>query len=375
MLTQDTWHWTCNGKIFYNKIDSIVESLSSEHPIHYHATTIYNEHTLCIEPAQSWHDILRDRALQLRDQHKHINLWFSGGCDSTRMLHAFIDNDVFIDEITLFKSGIDSADYEIDYALKYLAKHKSKLLNTRINEYTLTLKDYEEFYSDPQWHTKVTTSNPITFRNLTFIHLLGGRHGLDEGKTNIWGHQKPELTYVNNKWYAYFLDANNDKSDTAPLEHSVWFFTENTTVHAKQCHMLKRHIEATYKKEQYNTPSKMYQIHQKDINYGSGRLDAYIEYFIPKAVNSGTNIQHNDNTYHSASAKEHAAVQTMLTVDVKLMQKYKAGCDEILSKIGHKWLNKGRPEFGSIGVHSKFYCLDAPEIKTVDDLFPNGYFG
>ena len=119
----------------------------------------------------------------------------------------------------------------------------------------------------------------------------------------------------------------------------------------------------------------MYQIHQKDINYGSGRLDAYIEYFIPKAVNSGTNIQHNDSTYHSASAKEHAAVQTMLTVDVKLMQKYKAGCDEILSKIGHKWLNKGRPEFGSIGVHSKFYCLDAPEIKTVDDLFPNGYFG
>ena len=372
MLNNLSWHWTCNNKIFFNKVDSIAESVASGHHIFFHASDIYNEFSLCNEPNMSWKDLLKKRAQELRDQYPYINLWFSGGCDSTRMLHAFIDNNIHIDEITMFKSGMHSADYEIEYAKKYLEKHKQNLANTIISEQVLSLRDYQNFYSKPYWYETVKSSNPINFRNLTFVHFSVGRARKD--KMNLWGNQKPELVYTNNRWYAYFLDTDNDKGDTSPLEHSVWFYNDSAEVHSKQCHLLKRYIEANFTKTQYDKPSKILEINQKDINYGSGRLDQQNEYFVPKAKHSGSKIKSKEHTYYFSSAKEQAALQTMIANDENLLQKYKKGCDLMFEQLGSKWLNRGRPEFGSVGVHSKFYCLDAPEIKTVDELFPNGFF-
>ena len=54
--------------------------------------------------------------------------------------------------------------------------------------------------------------------------------------------------------------------------------------------------------------------------------------------------------------------------------KWKSKLDDFAELANGKWFNDGRPELGTVGVFSKFYCLDMNDVKTVDDLYPNGFF-
>ena len=47
--------------------------------------------------------------------------------------------------------------------------------------------------------------------------------------------------------------------------------------------------------------------------------------------------------------------------------------EQLRSLTEHQWWNDDRPELGSIGVFSKFYCLTDNHSKTVDDLYPDGF--
>ena len=47
--------------------------------------------------------------------------------------------------------------------------------------------------------------------------------------------------------------------------------------------------------------------------------------------------------------------------------------NNLVKEIGTKWFNQGNPTLGTVGVFSKFYCLNEKDTKTVDELFPNGF--
>ena len=64
----------------------------------------------------------------------------------------------------------------------------------------------------------------------------------------------------------------------------------------------------------------------------------------------------------------------MLNARPELVKKWKSKLDDFAELANGKWFNNGRPEMGTIGVFSKFYCLDMNDVKTVDDLYPNGFF-
>jgi hypothetical protein len=80
-------------------------------------------------------ELYRQRAQQIRDKYDYVSLFFSGGVDSTNILHAFIDNDIQLDEVVMFKpkSHIhnpnatvlsDNLYSELDFAaLPHLRKH------------------------------------------------------------------------------------------------------------------------------------------------------------------------------------------------------------------------------------------------------------
>jgi hypothetical protein len=52
---------------------------------------------------ESIDELYKQRAQQLRDKYDYVSLFFSGGLDSTNVLHAFIDNDIRLDEVVMFK--------------------------------------------------------------------------------------------------------------------------------------------------------------------------------------------------------------------------------------------------------------------------------
>ena len=95
--------YTCNGKPFFNKIDAIIESNSSNKHVDwdYH-NSIFEKCKWDVEPTLSLDELYKARAQQLRDSYDHLVLFFSGGVDSWNILYAFINNNIRLDEIYMF---------------------------------------------------------------------------------------------------------------------------------------------------------------------------------------------------------------------------------------------------------------------------------
>jgi hypothetical protein len=45
----------------------------------------------------------------------------------------------------------------------------------------------------------------------------------------------------------------------------------------------------------------------------------------------------------------------------------------LVEELGADVFNNGDPAIGTIGIFSKFYCLSEKSVKTVDELFPDGF--
>lgn len=374
MLQYLEWHWTCNNKKFEGKLDALKEQVQSKQAVHFHAPNVYNKYSLCAEPLQSWDDILKERALEIRLSCDYINLWFSGGCDSMKMLDTFVQNNIFIDEITMYKCGISDADYEInESALLYLEKIKNSIAKTKISIISDSEKNYKAIYAGKNWTYKFQNSVHYTFRPNTYTESYNFFQP-KSNTVNLLGKDKPWLVYVDNKWYSYFLDANLNPM-AGHSQFDIYFYADSPKVHAKQCHMLKRFIEKNLTVDQYNTTDKLMScLNQTMINYASGRIDSLDHTkFVPKQQ-CNKQVIYEKNKYYIANQKDNIAINKMLRENHELVKLWKSGLDSLVEDIGPDWFNKSRPEFGTVGVFSKFYCLDEPGEKIVDELFPNGFF-
>lgn len=58
------------------------------------------------DPTESWDELLKERATQLRDQLPVLNIGFSGGADSYTMLNTFVRNGIHVDKVIMTMSPI-----------------------------------------------------------------------------------------------------------------------------------------------------------------------------------------------------------------------------------------------------------------------------
>ena len=340
-----SWHLECNGKKFYNKLEAIEESTKSAQPIRFNASDSYENHDFSLEPTQTLEQMCKAEALELRDKHEEVFLFYSGGSDSHYILQTFIDNDIKIDKIVMVKSGYRSADFEInDYALPFVKK--------------LAIP-FEVRCPDQQYYHDFYRYKPLEFRtqNEFWHHFRLNNHfenlqSSPQNRVNLFGKEKPKLVFVQNNWYTYFIDV---EITNQPNQHN--FYIENPMIYSKQCHMLKREIEKHRQPEEYNHITH-YNENQDFWNKSIGRYDK--EVFPLKFLNES-------GCY---SNKDYLAIQS---AEPRLVTAWKRRNYQLIKQFGTDWFNNGEPSLGSIGVFSKFYCLTNKDIKTVDDLYPNGF--
>ena len=141
MSTDNLGFYLVGWKKFYNKTLALIESKKTG----YDAMWVFNDQ---VYGSIDWSipintpllELYRRRAQQLRDQYDYLVLYFSGGADSTMALHAFVDNNIFIDEIIIqdpapVRSTVNDKDYsnlnyysEVEYAANaHLRKYKHQL--------------------------------------------------------------------------------------------------------------------------------------------------------------------------------------------------------------------------------------------------------
>ena len=190
-----SWRYTVGDKIILHKAHAIQENIKTNHPIHFHAPEEYDTFDASVEPEESLDDLLIAEARYLREKYKYLKLNYSGGLDSNLILRIFTDNDIKIDEIQCFKSGIPPADFEIDnFALPMLKDRSHKLQNTKISIMEPTLDDYEKYYSDMLTDEKIDKGciNWNLHCRIIFQKYLLDRE-LDPDVIAITGKEKPRI--------------------------------------------------------------------------------------------------------------------------------------------------------------------------------------
>jgi len=221
-------YYLVGWKKFYNKTLALIESKRSGYQLKW----IFNDQVYgninWSSPIEiSLTELYRQRAQQLRDQYDYLILYFSGGADSMNVLQAFIDNDIFIDEVIMqipepFLQQANATDTssknffsEIPYsAAPYINKYKGVMNpNTKIR-YQDFSKSLLELFNKEDWFETNAPNARFTLgivgrqvAQLTDPYILK----LCETKKSIaqiMGVDKPLVYFDGVNYYAYFSDSN-----------------------------------------------------------------------------------------------------------------------------------------------------------------------
>ena len=222
------------------------------------------------EPVESLDQLYKNRAKELREQYDYVELYYSGGYDSANMLHAFLDNGIYPDEILTFYSRHDTVSHQYHERVQFTEKKLEK-----IEKQYPTIKIRRIDYADIicSWPQIVKDAN----LNLDPIHLFGPRMSvnrlaldvmyehiddwkqlLKDKKTicTLQGVDSVQPSHIDkeNKWVHNFFDVHvcghltpmrqmTNKSNRDTLEFFYWAPTDAAAkILIKQGHLAKQFL-------------------------------------------------------------------------------------------------------------------------------------
>lgn len=219
-------------------------------------------------------EIYKKRALQLREQYDYLVLYYSGGADSTMALHAFIDNDIILDEIIMTIPEITRPTLnDTDYSnknyfgeIKYAAEAHLQKVHHKLHPSTkITFKDYSKtglkLLENDNWFedSPLCLSTSITGILRQITQEYDGHHIKihDTGKTvgYILGVDKPLVYFDGTDYFCYFMDTStyhysapvdfNIKSkDINNVRTEFFYWTPDMPeILIKQCQEIKKNCE------------------------------------------------------------------------------------------------------------------------------------
>ena len=234
-------YWEYAGTRYKTKIKAIEASGGDISSISFFTfTNSFYSYSWDKEPTESLEELLLERALILREKYKYLKLWFSGGADSTTVLNTFLRNNVYIDEIIVYRFALNDnflnkSNYEIDgYTTPFLKNIQNAIPNTKIT-YMDFGKDYYDKYLGEKWlHTK----SSLDLRNYHIPKIRGKNY------CNIFCDLTPDVYYDKGYWYSDLWDTSQLGELASYVNIELFYSTEDfPKLHAKQLHITKKYLK------------------------------------------------------------------------------------------------------------------------------------
>jgi hypothetical protein len=352
------FHYSVGNEIFFNKLQAIQKNIETSDPIY--LVDPYEDSDFTVVPEQPLDDLIAAHFRELRETYTKIKFYYSGGSDSHLLLNSIVKNNIHVDEIICLRSGIPPADFEIDkFARPALSKFASQLKGTKIIIKTPTMQDYFDYYKDGITDEKIKSGMAGThnyFRLIWHKDIYVKEH--NSGTLHIRGQDKPKIIKHGSDYYAYHLDA-----DLEIHANNYQFYSANTDIQIKQCNMYLKKIEEL----RQNTPNIWSETVGESV---SGHLFPRKELYYAQVDNF---INFRGLKFYYANNKDKLAINWCCEHHPDLLLLWYESLQELKKLTKNQWWNYGRPEMGTVGVLSNFYCLTQKSTKTVDELFPNGF--
>jgi len=198
------------------------------------------------EPSESFNELKKERALQLREKYKYLILMYSGGADSSTVLNTFLKNNIPIDEIlTITFKRVNSSKLILP-TYDITAFNKLKIISDRFPKTKITFvnKTFDDYYKF------ITRSDELVFKTNAhrslgqYLRLPEDIYPLDFIMNSNTGiihcENKPAIKIYDKKYYSIiFCAALMSKSSNMDL-----FFTsiDYPKLQIKQSHMVKNYL-------------------------------------------------------------------------------------------------------------------------------------
>ena len=249
--------WIVDGKKYISKTDALIASADNNSKIDFdYYNKEFDDFDWTVEPIESFKELAKQRAQQLRDSNKYLRLWYSGGADSHTVLQTFLTNNIFLDEIVMVRtSPIDDfdgfANQETNLrSMPYINSIRYDIPNTKISLVKMFASQYLEYYKTEEWFKH--TLGTYCFADDPGV-LLSSRRNLEKygnlkvppGTVEITGNIKPKVIRHEGVYYTIKNDTNFHFLHWSNVRD---FYTthEFLKLHSKQCHELKHIVEKWY---------------------------------------------------------------------------------------------------------------------------------
>lgn len=328
------------------------------------------------EPAESYQELCKQRAQELRDTYDYVRLWYSGGSDSHSALMSFVNNNIHIDEIVILlfpdqnvsNMAQDSTANEVLIAAFPQLKTVIRLLpKTKI-----TIVDADE--------NDIATWFGSTSKDITTIDSLDGDGAaqffldvnwgvskiLAQTDLNNWcdvhGGTKAKVFKNQDKWYSYFVDSGtstfymSDRSEDFFISRNIPKLFLKTVYNYKKYHESNQssdHFVNTMYADMSNHAAynhalgrdPVHDIAEKKVYYSTHNPDQWSKMLISgvKATQFFKNVINTDQGQRWY--QQHVDVQKMLVTEYSDFWNVDA-------------YNNPVPYLGYKGHLSNFYCLN-----------------
>lgn len=303
------------------------------------------------EPTEPYDLLLKERALQLRDEYDYIRLYYSSGSDSETCLQTFIKNNIPIDEIVVVHQGTANdldkleSDREITRrAIPNLKTYETQLPNTKISILGTERDHFVKVFTHTDYReiAQVVHIKHMHYPSIAY-HIfpkLQEIHFKTTKVCNLSPNLKPKLFLKNGIFYSNYNDS--EVSSFLIGESNVFFFTDPSfpKLHLKQLHLLKNYFKSQFPlvKDAYVHESSVYKYLIEDAT----RVQ------IDRSVDFLKHDPNQKNTFTSGVTilKVREALKELYTLDRPLYDMFK--------NLSQNYLNK---TLVIDVIKSKTYCL------------------
>jgi len=255
-LVKNKGYWAVNGEQFDLKINAVLyaqEKNLTVKDIKYHYNDYYwDQLDWKKEPEKTIDELYLQRAKDLRAKYKTLILRFSGGADSTNILHTFLDNNIPIDIIAVnlwLQPGVDprvqpSNVEKYDQTFPYLEKLKNEGADFKliVNDFSPVLSIIKD---DPDWIFKYDAPR-FSIVDLCLSRALNTPEFEEYNSPDtciITGVDKPQVYCERDKiWYFCLTDHLHDI--VQPVNHMIqepfYWTADMPEIVVKQSHLVKK---------------------------------------------------------------------------------------------------------------------------------------
>ena len=204
-----------------------------------HDVDTFDNYDWTVEPTESWDEICKQRAQQIRDEYDYIAISYGGGSDCHHILETFLRNNIKFDEIIINVDSLMRDSNYINYEQRVWASETCKLLPSHVKITTITHSTLDIFLNQFSEDMLLNRGGKLVPDTLGICQRIwkpiGGNSVVVNGSWEPVIHKD-----YRNKFYIHLWDT--DGFGTAfSMPGTIPFYTdpEFPAVHAKQCHILK----------------------------------------------------------------------------------------------------------------------------------------